>query len=182
VKEESVSVPRYCWLLTPVLAFVMAATPAHEGGSGDLERNRQLLQKWKEDPEHYARLRRDLRAYWALPRAKRQRLRHLDAELHQLDAGTQKRLWRVAQRYNAWLEKLSPDERREIETASDGQERLARIKEIRQRQWIERLPQRVRDELMKLPAEERKARIVQLRQQESVERKPWQRPIAPGRK
>ena len=30
-------VPRYCWLLTPVLTFVMAATPAHEGGSGDLE-------------------------------------------------------------------------------------------------------------------------------------------------
>jgi hypothetical protein len=167
--------------MTPVLGFVMAATPAHEaepnGGAADLERNRQLLRKWQADPEHGDRLRRDLRAYWMLPKAKRDRLRRLDREMHQLDAKTQQRLWRTAERYRTWLEKLPEEQRREIETASDSQERLALIKEIRQRQWIETLPRRVRDDLMKLPEGERKARIMQLREQESVRRKMWLRPI-----
>jgi hypothetical protein len=184
MREVSVSVPRYCWLMTPVLGFVMAATPAHEAvpddGASDLERNRQFLRKWQADPEHDARLRRDLRAYWKMPRAKRERLRQLDQQLHQLDAKTQQRLWRVAERYREWLEKLPEDRRREIETAKDWQERLARIKEARQRQWIDKLPRRVRDDLMKLPEKERKARIVQLRQEELALRKLWQKPVRPG--
>ena len=128
------SVARYYWLLMPVLCCVMAATPAHEAASDDLERNRQLLQMWKADPDHFARLRRDLRDYWALPASKRERLRLLDEELHQLDEKTQKRLWKALERYSIWLEQLPEKERKEIETASDAQERLHRIKEIRVRE------------------------------------------------
>ena len=175
------SVSRHCWLMIPLLVFVMAATPAQEAGSDEgtptLERNRQLLRKWQADPEHAARLQNDLRAFWKLPRAKREHLRQLDQELHQLDVKTQKRLWTVAERYRAWLEKLAYDQRQAIETAPDSQERLTRIREIRQQQWIEKLPQRVREDLMKLPVEERKARIVHLREQELNLRKLWQRPI-----
>ncbi len=170
------------WLLIPLLGLVMAATPAHEAvpGDGALESNRQLLRKWQADPEHEERLRRDLRTYWKLPKAKREHLRQLDQELHQLDAKTQEHLWRVAERYRDWLEKLSPEQRQEIDSAADGHERLARIQEIRQRQWIEKLPRHVRDDLMKLPANERKARIVKLREQELVLHKLWQRPIRLG--
>ncbi|HWG46024.1 MAG TPA: hypothetical protein VN688_24900 [Gemmataceae bacterium] len=174
------SISRYGWLLTPVLCCVMAATPAHETPSGDLERNRQLLQKWKTDPDHYARLQRDLRDYWALPPAKRERLRLLDKELHQLDAKTQKHLWKVMDRYSVWLEQLPEDERRNIETATDPQERLRRIKEIHERQWIEGLPRKMAEELAKLPAEQRAARGLQLREQERHQRRLWQQPLGSG--
>src|SRR5579871_5664146 len=109
MREVSVSVPRYGWLMLPALGFIMAAMPAQEAEPDDvasvLERNGQLLRKWQADPEHDARLKHDLRAYWQLPKEKRERLRRLDRQLHQLDAKTQQRLWRVAERYREWLEK-----------------------------------------------------------------------------
>jgi hypothetical protein len=175
---------RYCGLLVPLLFFVLAATDAQEADSApaprDLERNRQLLQKWKADPEHYARLQRDLRDFWALPKPKRQWLRRLDKELHDLDAKTQKRLWKVAERYSAWLERLPEGERRRIEATADFPERLALIKEFRERQWVERLPRKVREELDKLPPEGRAPRMVQLREQERQQRKLWRSGVGGG--
>jgi hypothetical protein len=160
--------PRYCCLLIPVLGFVMAAAP--EQAPGDLEHNRQLLRQWKTDPEHYARLQQDLRAFWGMPRAKQHRFRQLDRDFHQLDPKTRKRLWSVLERYRRWLEKLPEKDRRQIETASDSQERLRLIKEVRERQWIERQPREVRDRLRKLPADQRSIRVAQLREQERQQR------------
>lgn len=168
---------RYICPLLPILACLLAATPAHETASGDLQRNRQLLQKWKADPEHYARLRSDLETFWALPEEKRESLRRLDRELHQLDAKTQKSLWAVAQRYSAWLDRLSEADRQAIESAPDSQERLRRIGEIRDRQWMERLPRTVREELVNTPPEARSRRVAELREEERRQRKQWLRPL-----
>ena len=168
-----------CWgLLALLLTFILAATPAQEQASAprDLERNRQLLLKWQADSEHQARLQRDLRDFWALPKPKRERLRQLDKELHELDAKTQKRLWKVAERYRAWLERLPEEERRTIEGTSDLNERLQLIKDIRERQWIEGLPRKVREHLGKLPAGERPSQMKRLHEQERQRRKAWQRP------
>ncbi len=176
------SIPRSCLLLLPLLVFLVAASPGEEGtpegsDAAHLERNRLLLQKWKADPEHYARLQRDLHDFWALPKAKRQQHRQIDQEFHQLDAKTQRRLWKVAERYNTWLERLPEDERRQIEQTKDTQERLQLIRAIRERQWIERLPKKVREELEKLPAEARAARVAVLRKQEQQQRQLWSRPV-----
>jgi hypothetical protein len=170
------------YLLSPLLAFLAAANPSEEGTSGKpeaalLERNRQLLNKWKADPDHYARLQRDLHDFWSLPEAKRNQLRQLDHTFHQLDVKTQKRWWRVAERYLAWLERLPPAERQQIEEAKDSSERLQLIRTIRERQWIERLPRKVREDLEKLPPEKRAARIGQLHKQERQQRLQWSRPI-----
>jgi len=178
-----VVVSRSCVLGLPMLVFLLAATPGEEGASAGpdaahLEHNRQLLQKWKADPEHYARLQRDLRDFWALPGPKRQQLRQLDHAFHQLDAKTQKRLWRAAERYIAWLERLPQAERHQIEEAKGPQERLQIVRMIRERQWIERLPRKVREDLEKLPPEERAAQIIQLRKQERQQRLLWSRPPA----
>jgi hypothetical protein len=179
-----VSASRYCCLLLPVLGLVVAAMPADESASSspaaDLEHNRRLLQQWKADPEHYSRLQADLHAFWASTREDRQRLRKLDRDLHQLDAGTQKRLWKAAERYALWVERLPEEDRRSIERAGDSSARLRQIREIRQRQMIERLPQKIGEELQKLPAEQRAARLVQLREQERQQRKIWQRPVGVG--
>lgn len=48
-------------------------------------------------------------------------------------------------------------------------------KDLQERQWIEKLPRKVREELDKLPAEKRAARIAQLREQERRQRREWRR-------
>jgi len=173
---------RCCFLLIPMLALLAAATPGEERPSDAseeayLERNGQLLQKWKADPEHYARLQRDLHDFWALPKAKRRQLRQLDRTFHELDAKTQKRLWKIAERYTAWLERLPEAERQRIEQAKDTQERLQVIRTIREQQWLDRLPRKVRADLEKLPPTERAAHIAQLHKQERQQRLLWSRPI-----
>jgi hypothetical protein len=173
---------RSCLLLLPMLTFLAAATPSEEGTSGTseaayLERNRQLLQKWKADPEHYARLQRDLHDFWALPDSKRRQLRQLDRVFHELDAKTQKRLWKAAERYTAWLERLPEAERQQIEQTNDTQERLQLIRTIREQQWIERLPRKVREDLSKLSPAERAAQIALLHKQERQQRLLWTRPL-----
>ncbi len=180
MSEAHVRFSRY--YLLPLLIFLTAAMPGEEGApevtdAVNLERNRQLLDKWKADPEHYARLQRDLRDFWALPKSKRRQIRQLDQDFHQLDAKTQRRLWQVAERYTAWLDRLPQAERQQIEQAKDSQERLQLIRTIRERQWIERLPRKVREDLEKLPPEARAAQIVQLRKQERQQRLLWSRPI-----
>jgi hypothetical protein len=182
MSEAPVKFSRYYLLLLPMLAFLAAATSSEEGApnvrdAADLERNRQLLHKWKADPEHYARLQRDLRVFWALPESKRRQIRQLDHAFHQLDAKTQKRLWKAAERYTTWLERLPQAERQQIEVAENSQERLQLIRLIRERQWIERLPRKVREDLDKLAPEERSAQIALLRKQERQQKLLWSRPI-----
>lgn len=175
---------RFCLLLLPLLVFLTAATPSPRTtsvSSGEaLEHNRELLRKWKTEPEHSARLQRDLHDFWALPEAKRQRLQQLDHALHQLDAKTQKRLWKVAERYSTWLERLPEEQRRQIEATQDTRERVQLIRALRERQWIDSLPRKVQEDLEKLPPEERAAQVVRLREQERQQRILWKRPISAG--
>lgn len=48
---------------------------------------------------------------------------------------------------------------------------------VHEREWIERLPKRVRDDLEKLPPNERAARLAELREQERQQRMQWMRPL-----
>lgn len=173
---------RYYVSLLPLMIFVAAASPGEEGTTGKsdtsvLEHNRQLLNKWKADPEHFSRLQRDLHDFWALPRSKRNQLRQLDRAFHQLDGKSRKRLWQVAERYNAWLERMPESERLQIEETKDSQERLRLIRAIRERQWIQRLPRKVREKVEKMSPAARATQIAQLRKQERQQRLLWSRPI-----
>ncbi len=181
LSEVGVTFSRY-FLLLPMLAFIVAANPSEEGTSGTsdtalLERNRQLLSKWRADREHYARLQHDLHEFWLLPEPKRHQLRQLDDAFHQLDGKTQKRLWKVAERYTAWLDRLPQADRQQIEQAKDNGERLQAIRNIRERQWIERLPRKIREDLAKLSPKDRTARTDQLHKQEHQQRLQWSRPL-----
>jgi hypothetical protein len=155
-----------------VLALPAVAVP--QGGDA-LEHNRELLEKWRADPDHYARLQRDLRAFWELPPARRRQMRQLDQDLHQADAKARKHLWGVLQRYRAWLEGLPEADRRRVEEAAEPAERLRVIRDIRERQWVDRLPKAVREELAELPPERRPARIAALRKEEQRHRREWRR-------
>jgi hypothetical protein len=169
--------------LGSILVFLAVALPVvayvdpPQAEPDELELNRRRLEKWRADPEHYQRLQRDLKAFWELPAEKRDRLRHLDRQLHETDSFTQKRLWGVLERYGAWLERLPEPDRQRIESAADATERLRVIKEIKDRQWVERQPLAVNRELDALAPEQRPARIAALRKEERERRLAWQREL-----
>lgn len=131
---------------------VMAAASAlvlgaDEDSSEALERNADLLSKWKADTDHYSRLRRDLKAFYAMPAARRARLRQFDRDLHALDLGKRRRLWDVLYRYNVWLDRLPEADRKRINDAGATEDRLTAIRELREKQWLARLPAKEREEL-----------------------------------
>ncbi len=125
----------------------------------DRARNARLLRKWKADPEHYARLQRDLQAFHSLSPERQQQLRQFDQDLHNLEPQTQHRLWEVLERYCLWYERLPREKQLLLEDAADQAERLQLIRDIKEQQWLRQLPLQTRlklqDELAKSPAAKR---------------------------
>jgi hypothetical protein len=173
---------RRSWCLLLAVSGLVAASPAVlPDGSDELERNRRLLERWKADPEHIERLENDLAAFYRLPPARQEQLRRLDRALHERgDLSSQNRLWGVLERYVSWLKKLPEGERRRILEAPSSESKLAIIRELRQRDWVARLPRKLRDEVMKLPPEQQAVRVRALRQEERQQRAVWQRPLGAG--
>jgi hypothetical protein len=166
-------------VLAAGLAVAVPVLGVHEPGADELERNRRRLEEWRADPEHHQRLWRDLRAFYALPPERQNQMRQLDRQLHQADWFTRNRLWGVLDRYVTWLERLPEEERRQVLGTANQEERLALIRLLRERQWVERLPAGVRAELDKLPTEaQRRQRIQQLRREADKQRIRWKR-LAP---
>src|SRR5258708_31468895 len=83
----------------------------------DIEGNRTQLEKWRADPDHYARLRHDLDAFLALPVERQAQLRELDHALHEEDSATYARLRRTLERYHDLLRTLPEAARQKTETA-----------------------------------------------------------------
>lgn len=163
---------RVWWVGLVVLAAAVAAGPLADGEG--LERNRRLLERWRADPEHAARLARDLRAFYALAPEKQQRLRELDRYLHEGDEAARARRWAVVARYEAWLEALPEEQRRRVEEAGDAASRLAAVRAIREGQWLAALPKKVREELARLAPAARAGRVAALREEERWQRRQWQ--------
>jgi hypothetical protein len=144
-----------------------------DAGADELEQNRRLLEKWRRDPEHYARLRRDLQKFLTLPPERQTRARDLNRALQEEDSAGYARLRGVLERYTDWLRRLPESDRQRIEAAPNSNQRLRIVKEIRQREWIDRLPLATRQELQRLPGEQQVARIAELRRQERERRAEW---------
>jgi len=171
------------------MALLAGATPvlALSESSGDetaatVERNRHLLEKWRGEPEHYARLLHDVHAFHALPPEQQARMRRLDHDLHEEESEAQARLWRVLERFANWLERLPEGDRLNILETTDSKERLRRIKEIREREWVERQPLAIREELAKAPADQRASQIARFKREERQRRQEWAGParVKPG--
>jgi len=163
-----------------VAASVVAA--AEDSSADDLDHNARLLRKWKADPEHYARLQRDLKAFYALPPERQEQLRQLDRDLHSADGQTQRHLWGVLERYSGWLDRLPESDRKRIEDAQHPEARLKVIRELREQQWIAHLPRKTREDLQLAlgKAPEKRAAILQkYREEERQRRQRWQRLFGP---
>jgi hypothetical protein len=157
------------------LLLLLALPLAVADGNDEQERNRKLLEKARSDPQHYARLVQDLQAFLALPEERQQELRKLDHDLHDENSASHARLQRALERYADWLQRLPEADRNRIEATSDPKERLRLIKQIREQEWIGRLPKARQDELAKLQSDPARyqQRLKELRQEERQRRKEW---------
>jgi len=171
-----------------LLIFVLAAAGGDRSqpapaGSGedepdDRERNARLLRKWKAEPEHYARLQRDLQAFHALSPERQQQLRQFDHDLHDLDPETQHHLWEVLERYSLWYERLPAEKRQLIEEATNREERLQLIHQIKEQQWMDQLPKQTRLNLeaeLAQPGAERAKIIARAKEEEKKRRQTLRR-------
>jgi hypothetical protein len=161
-------------VIAPLL-FAADASPGEDEAGGRSER--RVLERLRADREHYDRLRRDLKAFLALPPQRQEQLRRLDRELHEQDSATQKHLLQVLDRYASWLERLPESQRRQIESTTDRAERLKLIRQLREQEWLERLPYKVREELLALPEEKRPEAIARVREEERQRQLAWQRTL-----
>lgn len=84
--------------------------------------------------------RKEYADFQAKPPAAREHLKKIDRGLAEEDTESQLRLLRLMQRYSDWLDALPPDQRQRIDGAASTEERLARIAEVREEQWIATLP------------------------------------------
>jgi hypothetical protein len=183
---------RCCFRILLLLAFAASAPVfcySEQPTPEELEANKRLLERWKSDPEHYARLQTDLRDFWKLPPERKEHLRQFDQELHDTDSVTQKRLYGVLERYGAWHERLPEHHQHRLDKSADRHERLQLIKQLREDQWLARQPKQVRDELAKLPDDKRHAEIAKQREEERKRIAAWVRatggkvepaPVAPS--
>jgi hypothetical protein len=162
----------------PVLWAVLAAAApvlaVAETSEDDMRANRLLLARWRSDPEHYARLKRDYKAFQELPAEKRERLRDLDRDLREEDSNTQARLRRALQRFVAWLDRLPEEERARVDAATDSNDRLRIVKDLREREWIAHLPRADQDRIRVAPADQRPKLIADLRLEEANRHREWQ--------
>jgi hypothetical protein len=166
-------------LLTLLLAGAVPAVSLPEPTPEELEANRRLVERYRADPEHYARLKRDLKAFAALPPERQNRLRQLDQDLHEENTANLTRLWRVLDRYAAWLEHLPEAQRKEVENAPDARARLEVVRRLREEEWVKRLPEGKYKEVMNTPPENRPAVVAKLREAERRRRQEWQRAVSP---
>jgi hypothetical protein len=156
-----------------VLPVVAALAPS-ESSTDDQENYAALVEKYRrDDPAYYERLKRDLRAFARLPAEKQDRLRQLDRALHETDSVTYRRLVDALDRFGTWLDRLPEDARRRVEEAPTRDERLRIIKELREQEFLRRLPKKVLDDLDKLDPEKRAAAVARLRKEERLLRKAW---------
>ena len=164
---------RFSFLMTMLLAGFLPALAVSDSAPEDLDHNRRLLERYHSDPEHYARLLRDLRAFEALPAARQEKMRQFDRALHEEDSETQNRLSEVLERYVAWVDRLPEADRARIDDAAQRTEKLTVVRELRQQEWIEHLPKAEREDLQSMTETMRVKRVAVLREEERKDRQEW---------
>ncbi len=160
-------------LLAAVLAVLVPLVGLADPGPS-LDENRQALEKWRQDPQHAARLKRNQAYFRRLPPDVQDRLRKLDRDLSEEGPAMRARLRGVMERYSAWLDSLTEEQRKSIETAPNRKARLERIRELRQEQWAKQLPKAKQDQLAKVKGKERAELIHKFWQEDLEHRADWQ--------
>jgi hypothetical protein len=160
-------------LLTLLLGAAVPVLALSDSAPDELDHNRRLLERYRADPEHYARLLQDLRAFQALPPARQEKMRRFDRALHEEDSDTQTRLWEVLERFVVWANRLPEADRVRLEDTTQPTEKLALVRELRQEEWIDHLPKLEREDLLAMTPAMQAKRVAVLREEERKSRQEW---------
>lgn len=139
-----------------------------------------LAAKQQDAPRPPKKWQREAAAFKALPAESQRRIRQLDRDLQTEDSENRDRYLRLLQRYNDWVEGLSPEERRSIEELPINEAKIKRIRELKEQQWIATLPKADRDQILdaKITSEEKQKRIATARERERQTELDWQMTLA----
>jgi len=166
--------PRSLLLTTAILAAAPLAGLSDPTPEERAENHRKV-EKWRADPALFARLRGDALAFLQMPAPRQEQVLKLDRELHALPVPAQAHLLDVARRYAAWLDRLPEADRQMVKEAPDPKTRLQRIRELREKEWIRRLPRKQREKLEQAQGAERERLVQQFRRVELQRRTEWQK-------
>ncbi len=165
------------WLvIIAMFALVAPLAAVPEPSADELQANRRRFEQLRKlHPEVVHKLREDADDFFKLLKERRRRIVQIHKELHQESAATQARLFNVLDRYVEWLEdpKADKEARKKIAEAKDKNERLALIKDLREREWIKDQPKAVRDKIDQLQVQERKNFIAKEKGEERQRRLEW---------
>jgi hypothetical protein len=171
-------------LVTLVMTSFVAADDSKKPSRGSKDQKEpnspSLEEKARRDPEWYQRILRDLDTFQSLPADQQERMRRLDKDLNAQDAATRKKLVRALERYVKWLDQLPATDRKYIENATDSRDRLRRIHQVRDKQWVQTLPKAVREEIMHANPKDREALIKKYRQEEKKRWQEWDAALKRG--
>jgi len=164
-----------------VLLAVMATLAWGDSVADEAERNARRLEQWRAHPDEYARLLDDFRAFEELPPERREQLRDIHRAVQGQDAAARDRQLIALERYAAWRDTLTEDERRQLDAAGDGDDWKRTVVRLREEQFVRRMPPGVRDRLTAMKPEERRAELARLREEEQQRRTRLQRELKPAR-
>jgi hypothetical protein len=146
--------------------LLLAAVPTRATDPTEADANRAQIARWKNDPEHLARLRQNLAAFRALSPERQEQLRRLDRALHAEDPSTQVRLWNVLERYALWLNRLPAADREAVASAPNADDRLQRVRAVVEREWFAGLPEAYREQFRKADESKRPGLLDQWKREE----------------
>ena len=107
-------------------------------------------------------------------------MRRLDHEIREEEPAVQAHLLQLMDRYVTWFDRLPDADKDAIRSAADANDRLAVIRQIREREWEEHLPRARREQLAAADPERRPALLAEWREQEARRRKEWDRALGGG--
>jgi hypothetical protein len=114
-----------------------------------------------------------VRAFKALPPERQAAIRQLDKQLHEQDPPARDRLFRALEGYAVWLDRLPDPERKGVLAAGTPGLRLEVVRQVRERQWLDGLPEKQRKQLDGQPPEERARLIARWKDEEADRRRAW---------
>lgn len=126
------------------------------------------------NPTDHDYLLRQYAWFQSLDAETQQRYRRLHADFQALPPEDSERMTRVLQRYQAWMARRTPEERKAIADAPSSAARLQVVKDLRDAEWVATLPAPYRADYAQLDQEGRRAKVREWRREESDRRDEWE--------
>ena len=160
-----INTPAHILRFTVVVLFIpvfMGADLSPE----EFSRNKKALERIKRDPLRHDKLRQNYETWLKMDQAARNEIRSFDKQIHDPDPVKEARNIELVRRFHAWMSELPEPTRAEILLIENEDAKIAKIKSVMEKLWVERLPKGERELLAGLDADARKAELIRIKGEE----------------